>query len=154
MSPWSSSWRPSDREARWSKDQFDEATFARIAPLVQERVATLGEVAGMIDFFFLAEVAMDDEAFDKTIRTSDSARQLLELAKEAFADVAWNASALHETAQRLGERLGLALRKSQAPIRCAVTGNTVGPPLFESLEILGRDETLRRLEGALARIAQ
>jgi glutamyl-tRNA synthetase len=45
----------------------------------------------------------------------------------------------------LAERHGLKMGKAQAPVRVAVTGRTVGPPLFESLELLGRDETLRRL---------
>jgi glutamyl-tRNA synthetase len=154
VTPWSSAWRPSDVNVAWTKDQFDPAMFSRIAPLVQERVATLGEVAGMIGFFFLAEVPMDEAAFNKTIRFDETAQSLLRSAAETLASVEWRAQALHELIQQLGETLGLALRKSQAPIRCAVTGTTVGPPLFESLEILGRDETLRRLHGALARIDQ
>jgi glutamyl-tRNA synthetase len=51
-----------------------------------------------------------------------------------------------EVAERLGKKLG----KAQAPIRVAVTGRKVGPPLFEALEVLGRDEVLRRLQAALA----
>jgi glutamyl-tRNA synthetase len=51
----------------------------------------------------------------------------------------------------LGEPLGMALRKSQAPIRCAVTGTSVGPPLFESMELLGREKVLLRLRAALVR---
>ena len=49
----------------------------------------------------------------------------------------------------VGEALELNLRKTQAPIRVAVTGRTVGPPLFESMAALGRDEVLRRVEAAL-----
>jgi glutamyl-tRNA synthetase len=51
----------------------------------------------------------------------------------------------------LGESLGMVLRKSQAPIRCAVTGTSVGPPLFESMELLGREKVLQRLRDALVR---
>jgi glutamyl-tRNA synthetase len=51
----------------------------------------------------------------------------------------------------VGEALSLNLRRAQAPIRCAVTGSLVGPPLFESLEYLGRDKVLARLRSALAR---
>ena len=57
----------------------------------------------------------------------------------------WDAEALKATLEAIGERHGLKLGKAQAPVRVAVTGRTVGPPLFESLEVLGRDETLRRL---------
>jgi glutamyl-tRNA synthetase len=58
---------------------------------------------------------------------------------------------LHASVEELGESLGLALRKAQAPIRCAVTGTLVGPPLFESLELLGQTTTLERLRAALER---
>jgi glutamyl-tRNA synthetase len=52
----------------------------------------------------------------------------------------------------LAESVGRKLGKAQAPVRVAVTGRRVGPPLFEALEVLGRDEVLRRLQGALAGI--
>jgi glutamyl-tRNA synthetase len=65
----------------------------------------------------------------------------------------WEATVLHETVARVGEANGLALRKAQAPVRCAVTGTLVGPPLFESLEVLGRARTIQRLRAALARAA-
>ncbi len=153
VAPWSTAWRPTDRAPLWREEDFDAEVFARIAPLVQERVATLGEVPAMVNFFFQPEVPMDEAAFNKTIASDEAAKTLLASAIASFAEVEWRAEVLHETTLHLGEALGLALRKSQAPIRCAVTGATVGPPLFESLEVLGRDETLRRLRGALARAA-
>ena len=152
VAPWSSEWRPSDREAPWTREQFDPALFNRVAHLVQERVATLGEIPAMVSFFFLDEVPFDDEAFAKTIANDDTGKRVLALALDAFATVDWNAAALHESTLQLGETLGLALRKSQAPIRCAVTGTTVGPPLFESMELLGREAVLERLRGALDRV--
>jgi glutamyl-tRNA synthetase len=77
---------------------------------------------------------------------------VLDDAIAAYADVAWETDALHETLRSLGEARGLKLGKAQAPVRVAVTGRTVGPPLFEALELLGRDETLRRLEAARRRL--
>ena len=151
VAPWSSEWVPSDREVPWTEAQFDEALFGRVAHLVQERVATLGEIPAMVSFFFLDQVPFDDAAFAKTITHDDSAKSVLTLALDAFASVEWNADALHQSTQRLGESIGLALRKSQAPIRCAVTGTSVGPPLFESMELLGREVVLERLRGALVR---
>lgn len=149
--PWSSEWRPTDRTTPWREDQFDEALYARVAPLVQERVATLGEIAGMIDFFFQEYPTMDEAAFAKTIANDPLGQSMLRAALERFVEVEWTAPSLHDATIELGETLGLALRKAQAPIRCAVTGSLVGPPLFESLEILGRDATLRRLRDALER---
>ena len=76
---------------------------------------------------------------------------IIAAAIERFGGVEWAAASLHEATVEIGEALGLALRKAQAPIRCAVTGSLVGPPLFESLELLGRERTLERLRDALAR---
>jgi len=151
VAPWSSEWTPSDRDVPWTMDQFDPSLFARVAHLVQERVATLGEIPSMVSFFFLDAVPFDDATFDKTIARDEVAQSVLRSALDAFATVEWNADALHESTLQLGESLGLALRKSQAPIRCAVTGTSVGPPLFESMELLGREAVLERLRGALVR---
>jgi glutamyl-tRNA synthetase len=149
--PWSCEWRPSDREPGWSESQFDGELFSKVAPLVQERVATFGEIAPMIGFFFVDPVAFDEPAFAKSIGNDPLGQTLLAVAVERFEEVEWNAAALHEATIEVGEALGLVLRKAQAPIRCAVTGTLVGPPLFESLELLGRDRTLQRLREALAR---
>ena len=151
VAPWTSEWRPTDRPAPWSRDQFDAEVFARVAPLVQERVAVLGEVAAMVDFFFLDDVDMDVAAFEKVVDSDPSGRALLAAALARFADVVWDASSLHAAVVELGEGLAMNLRKAQAPLRCAVTGRLVGPPLFESLEILGRAMVIRRLDSALAR---
>jgi glutamyl-tRNA synthetase len=105
----------------------------------------------MVSFFFLDEVPFDAAAFKKSIVDDPDGRRVLNLAVEVFATVEWNAVALHEATQQLGESIGLNLRKSQAPIRCAVTGTSVGPPLFESMELLGREAVLERLRGALVR---
>jgi glutamyl-tRNA synthetase len=149
--PWSSAWRPSDREAPWTEEQFDEEQFYKVAHLVQERVATFGEVPAMVQFFFVDHVVFDETAFDKTIRNDVAAPELLRSAIRTYEVVAWHANLLHDATLALGETLGMPLRKSQAPIRCAVTGSSVGPPLFESLELLGRDVTLQRLREALTR---
>jgi glutamyl-tRNA synthetase len=135
----------------WSKEQFDGALFALVAPLIQERVATLGEVPSMIDFFFLDAPRMDVAAFDKAIGGDPVGRTLLIAAIERFATVSWDAATLHEVTIEIGESMELPQRKAQAPIRCAITGSLVGPPLFESLELLGRDRTLGLLRDALAR---
>ena len=151
VTPWTTPWRPTDREQPWAQSEFDADVFARVAPLVQERVAVLGEVPAMVAFFFRRELDMDEAAFEKVVATDPSGRELLAAATQRFADVEWVASALHEAVIELGESLSMNLRKAQAPIRCAVTGSLVGPPLFESMEILGRPEVIARLESALAR---
>ena len=151
VAPWSAPWRPTDREVPWTSDQYDAALFALVAPLVQERVATLGEVPAMVAFFFLDDVVMDDAAFAKVLADDPLGQALLAAAIERFSVIAWDAATLHAEVAQLGESMSLNLRKAQAPIRCAVTGSLVGPPLFESLEYLGRDKVVARLTTALAR---
>ena len=80
-------------------------------------------------------------------------RYLDELDFSAYDTVDWEAEALKDTLRLLGEeRFELKLGKAQAPVRVAVTGRTVGPPLFEGLVLLRRDETLRRLRAARVRL--
>jgi glutamyl-tRNA synthetase len=151
--PWSSSWRPSDREPSWREDQFDKYLYARVAPLVQERVATLGDIPSMVEFFFLDQPRLDEASFAKVITNDPLGRDLLRGAVRRFELlVSWDATSLHDATVEVGEELGLTLRKAQAPIRCAVTGTLVGPPLFESLELLGRKKSIQRLRAALERV--
>ena len=149
--PWSTAWQPTDRTVPWTEGQFDPVLFARVAPLVQERIALLSEVPDMVAFFFLDEPLMNEADFAKSIGNDPLAQALLATTIERFGDVAWTSTDLHQAVVELGEAMGLSLRKAQAPIRCAVTGSLVGPPLFESLELLGRDETIARLTHALER---
>ncbi len=72
-------------------------------------------------------------------------------AYEALGPDQWTAEHLHAATLTVGEAFGRKLGKAQAPIRVAVTGRRVGPPLFESLEVLGRWATLSRLQQALDR---
>ena len=136
----------------WPPERFDLAVFERIAPLVQERVKTLAEVPDMVDFFFLEEPAIDGKSWQKAMKPPADA--VLDDAVAAYADAEWNGPALHEVTLSVGERHGLKLAKAQAPIRVAVTGRSVGPPLFESLEVLGRERVLGRLRAARARLGE
>ncbi len=150
--PWSSDWRPSDREPAWKENQFNAALYAKVAPLVHERVATFGEIPAMVEFFFLDEPRVDEAAFAKVVADDPTGQAVLKESVRRFELLReWDAAALHACVAEVGEGLGLNLRKAQAPVRCAVTGTLVGPPLFESLEHLGRRRTVQRLRAALAR---
>jgi glutamyl-tRNA synthetase len=95
---------------------------------------------------------MDQKSWDKAIGNDETAGALLQGAFDLYADCEWTRDELHRFTAELGESFGKKLGKAQAPIRVAVTGNSVGPPLFESLEVLGRDETRRRIRVALDRL--
>ena len=128
----------------------DESIFHRMAPVVQERVAVLSEVWPMVDFIFLDAPPDDEASWAKAMK--EGAAGVLDAATAAFESADWSADVLKDALQRAGEGLGLNLKKTQAPVRVAVTGRTVGPPLFESLEVLGRERTLARLAAARARL--
>jgi glutamyl-tRNA synthetase len=140
--------------APWPDGNFDADVFARMAPVVQERVAVLREVPAMVDFLFLDRPDVDEEAWAKAVtKDTASAVDVLAGAIEAYAELVdgWDGPSLHAATAALAEQRGRSLSKVQAPIRVAVTGRRVGPPLFESLEVLGADRTLGRLRDALDR---
>jgi glutamyl-tRNA synthetase len=138
--------------APWGPDRFDEATFRAVAPLVQERVATLGEVPAMVDFLFLEHPDVDEASFDKAVVEDELGPVLLSRAIASYRALErWDRDALYQATASIGEEVGRKLGKAQAPIRVAVTGRRVGPPLFESLALLGPERTLARMEAALDR---
>jgi glutamyl-tRNA synthetase len=134
----------------WSPDDFDPAAFAAMAPLAQTRVGLLSEIVPNVDFLFLDEPATDEAAWAKAMK--DGAKDLLAATTAAYRDTEWNAEALKAALEAVGAERGLKLGKAQAPVRVAVTGRAVGLPLFESLEVLGRERTLARLDAAAAKL--
>jgi glutamyl-tRNA synthetase len=137
----------------WPVARFAPDVFARVAPVVQERVSMLGEVPAMVDFLFLEDPPIDPDSWQKAIGRDEVAPLILRAALEAYGTCGWTRDELHQVTADIGEANGRALGKAQAPIRVAVTGKRVGPPLFESLEVLGRDETRRRIAAALDVVA-
>jgi glutamyl-tRNA synthetase len=131
----------------WTPEQFDPAAFAAAAPLAQTRIAVLSEITSYVDFLFLHEPDIDKAAWDKAMK--ESAGDLLRAAHDAYTALSdWRADELKATLEEIGAARGLKLGKAQAPVRVAVTGRSIGLPLFESLEILGRSRTLARLQAA------
>jgi glutamyl-tRNA synthetase len=140
-------------DAPWPAERFDVATFEVLAPLVQERVKLLEEVPGYVDFVFMEDPQIDEASWEKVFtKAPELAVAVLDHAAERFGDCEWDAPSLEVALFSYAEKHGVAKGKVQAPVRVAVTGRTVGPPLFESLEVLGRDETLRRIAAARARL--
>ncbi len=137
--------------APWLPEEWDRARFAEIAPHIQQRLNTLADAPGVVDFLFLPDPEIDAASWDKTM-TTDHAQPLLTDAIEAYGRLAegdWQHERLKATLEDVMVRYDLKLGKAQAPVRVAVTGRTVGPPLFEALEVMGPDESLRRMRSAL-----
>jgi len=138
--------------ANWAPEQFDQAAWEAIAPHAQTRVTVLSDITANVDFLFLDAPVEDEASWTKAMKEGSDA--LLRTAREKLADADWTSpDALKNAVLAAGEEHGLKLGKAQAPVRVAVTGRTVGLPLFESLEILGRDKTLSRIDAALAKLA-
>ncbi|WP_307816120.1 glutamate--tRNA ligase [Myceligenerans indicum] len=137
--------------APWTPEQFDQDVFDAVAPLAQTRVALLADITDNVDFLFLDEPAVDEDSWKKAMK-GDPATLLADM-RAALADATWGAEPLKETVTTVGEKHGLKLGKAQAPLRVAVTGRRVGLPLFESLELLGRERTLARVDAAIERLA-
>ncbi|MCY3584878.1 MAG: glutamate--tRNA ligase [Acidimicrobiales bacterium] len=137
------------RAEPWGAD-LDAATLSKVAPLIRERTRLLGDAPGRIAFLFAEpQIDPDDWAAAMVAPASD----ILDRARTAFSEADWSAVTLHAELRAIGESFGLKLGKAQAPVRVATTGRAVGPPLFESLALLGRENTLARLDIALAKLA-
>jgi len=130
-----------------SAEQF--AVLQAAVPLVQERMDTLSESDEMLGFLFVDEAAftVDPDAAAKVL-TGD-ADAVLDAAVKALSDVHWTTAAI-EAALRasLIDGLGLKPKNAFGPVRVAISGRRISPPLFESLELLGREKSLHRLERA------
>jgi len=135
--------------APWRPEDFDPKAFEAVAPLAQTRVAVLSEIVALVDFLFLPDPPVDEAAWAKAMK--EGAADLLDAVVDAFDAAPWEAEALKAAVEAAGAVRDLKLGKAQAPVRVAVTGRTVGLPLFESLEVLGRERTLARLRDASLR---
>jgi len=148
----------------WSPDAFDAGRFAALAPLVQERVRRFDEVPGYVAFLFADPLVIDEGAWAK-VMVKDGLLALEQLQRcaaglDALGDGGWAASAIEQvvfdvpTESPMRREDGDVNRKrAQAPVRVAALGASVGPPLWESLEVLGRATTVARLGAAADRLA-
>ena len=131
---------------------MDPTQLAQVAPLVQERTRVLSEAPPQLDFFFVEIPEIDANAWEK-IMLNEEATLILESAHRAFADAEWEVDVLHDALRAIGDSHQMKLGKAQAPVRVAVTGRSVGPPLFESMHALGRETVLARIAVAREMLA-
>jgi glutamyl-tRNA synthetase len=126
---------------------LDDAGFAEAAGLVQTRIVVLGDAWELLKFLDDASFALDEKSAAKELRADavpvlDAALSALEVVSE------WTTESIEAALKTaLLDNLGLKPRKAFGPIRVAVTGASVSPPLFESMELLGRDRSIGRLRG-------
>nr|WP_214409797.1 glutamate--tRNA ligase [Sphaerisporangium fuscum] len=134
----------------WLDPSWSREAFAKLAPLAQTRIAVLSEITANVDFLFLEEPVFDQASWDKAMKPG--AEQILSGYIARLETVSFDPESLKAALEEVGAEHGLKLGKAQAPVRVAVTGRTVGLPLFESIEALGRERALDRLRAALAKL--
>jgi glutamyl-tRNA synthetase len=134
------------------EDVTDEqrALLTAAAPLVHERMTTLTESVDMLGFLFADEDEFERDPADAEKLLNEDGKAVVKAAHDALGALdSWETAAIDEALRKaLVEDLGLKPRNAFGPVRVAVTGRRVSPPLFESLELLGRERSLARLSSA------
>jgi glutamyl-tRNA synthetase len=125
----------------------DRELLARAAPLVVERVNRLDEVPGMVGFLLTDELDYDPGEVARVL-TEEGRGFLVDAAKRLEGVEPWTAAAIEATLRGLQQERELKAKTAFQPVRLAVTGRLVSPPLFESMELLGKARSLARLERA------
>jgi glutamyl-tRNA synthetase len=127
---------------------------------VQDRVRLLSEVEPMVDFLRSDDVEIDEASWQKSVvKLGDRAVAMLDAAVAGLAACPWERDAVEAALSEAAMTAGFVnaegnpqMSKAQGPVRVAVTGRSVGPPLYESLVVLGRERTLARLRTARSRL--
>lgn len=131
---------------------YDEQKFAFVADLVQTRIKMLGDAYGLMSFLVTpdAELELDEKSAKKNLK--EDAVQPLEVSIARLEELEeWKTDAIESVLSKaLIEELELKPRKAYGALRVAISGQQVSPPLFESMELLGKESTLNRLRAALA----
>jgi len=130
----------------------DAQLLEQAMPLVAERINKLVETVDMLGFLFVEEASFERDEADAAKLLDEAGLDVVRAARDALADLhPWSTAAIQDALQAaLVDGMGLKPRNAFGPVRVAVTGRRVSPPLFESMELLGRDRSLARLDSALA----
>lgn len=128
----------------------DRELVKQALPIIQERIATLGEIPAMLKFLFVKDFAVDADSLPKI--SDPESKKILELAKEKLEPLSqWTHSEIEGVLRTaLIDGLGLKPRIAFGAVRIAVTGSHISPPLFESMELLGKTESLARITSVLS----
>ena len=134
--------------------ESDAAWFEKLYPLVCERLVRLDEIPAKLAFMFWGSNTYLDEKSVKKVLLKESARprEALEACRSVIADeqIAWEAPALEAACRARGDELEMKVKNLLQPLRVAVCGNMVSPPLFESIELMDRSDVVARMDATLA----
>lgn len=129
----------------------NQAKMERFAEAYQQRGRTFSEVAMMGRFFILKpdQIEYEDKAIKKVLEKSDGWGVLQQLREILGSLGVWNAETTEQAVKHLAESLDIKMGKVAQPLRVAVTGGTVSPPIGLTLEVLGQSQTLARIDACL-----
>ncbi len=126
----------------------DRALLKKVVLSLRERVKTLVEMADLAEFYFRKEIAYDEKAAEKFL-DGDSALALAQMIAAVSKEAALDKERCHRLIHSLAETRGVPLVKIAQPLRVALTGKTVSPPIDEVMGILGREAVIERLQKAI-----
>lgn len=128
----------------------ERALLDAVAPLIQERMTTLAEAVEMVGFLFVDEQQFTVDPEDRAKSLDADGLAVVQAACDVLSDIeTWDTTTIEAALRRaLVEERGLKPRNAFGPVRVAVTGRRISPPLFESLELLGKQRSLMRLASA------
>ena len=139
-----------ERHHDGGKGTVDKEYLLRIVPLVRERLKTLGEAGEATAYFFDNEMVYNPDLLIQKGMDSGATLHALKRALDVLTELkAFDSGSLEETLRSVGAELGLSGRQIFGTLRVAVTGRSVAPPLFETMEVLGRVRCLERIDQAM-----
>jgi len=132
------------------KRPLDIEYLRNIVPLIHERLKLLTEITDLVSFFFVDEVEHNvDELVGKKM-TGELALSALQASLDKLGSIGdFNTDSLEEMLRPLAEELGLKTGQLFGTLRVATTGKSVAPPLFQTMEVLGKDKCLKRIISAI-----
>ena len=146
---------PSKEALESASELVDEQPdwFTNLYPLVAERLARLDEIPGKLSYLFWgANVHLDEKSVKKVLlKESTRPAEALLACREVLSNevIGWESDALESACRKKGEELDIKVKNLPQPLRVAVCGNMVSPPLFESIELLPRPDVLARIDATM-----
>jgi glutamyl-tRNA synthetase len=143
----------------WVPEAIRDDDLLRMVPLIKERLVKLGDVAGLIGFVWEPDDVVASWYAPELLHPKkggpDAARSALERTRDVLAELDeadFSADVIEQRCREAAEAAGMKAGDLFSPVRVAVTGRTVSPPLFASLELLGRERSLARIDDGLAKL--
>jgi len=132
--------------------KLSEERFLKVVDLYRERAKTLAEFPLVTKFLFTDEVSYDEKAYQKFLVKGNGKEVLTDVLKKLKGSDKFDLASLEEMLRAIGEERSLKFQKIAQPIRVSITGTSISPGIFETMELVGRDKVIQRIEKVLNKI--